>query len=254
MSLDKYFFLTSLAAILIGMSKGGLPSIGSLSVPLLSLIISPVTAAVLLLPIYIISDVVGVYLYRKNYSLKNLQILVPAGVLGVVIGWLTASFTSDIAIKLMIGLIGVIFCLSTWLRKTSNNIKSSNIKKGLFWGALSGFTSFISHSGAPPFQVYILPQKLSKIEFAGTATIFFALVNLAKITPYQMLRPYSMANFDSALVLIPFAILGTVLGAFLTKRIPDRLFFKFIQISLFLISLKLITDVVQYLIINGFHW
>ena len=27
-------------------------------------------------------------------------------------------------------------------------------------GALTGFTSFVSHAGAPPYQVYVLPLKL----------------------------------------------------------------------------------------------
>jgi uncharacterized membrane protein YfcA len=43
-----------------------------------------------------------------------------------------------------------------------------------------------------------------------------------------------------ALQLIPFAIFGTYAGAVLTKKIPDKLFFLWVQIGLFLISLKLI--------------
>ena len=86
MTFDSYFVLAGLAALLVGLSKGGLPTVGMLAVPLLSLFMSPVKAAVLLLPIYIISDVVSVWLYRKNFSAPNLKILIPAGVLGVCIG------------------------------------------------------------------------------------------------------------------------------------------------------------------------
>lgn len=107
-------------------------------------------------------------------------------------------------------------------------------------GTLTGFTSFISHAGAPPFQVYVLPQKLSKADFAGTATLVFAVINLAKIIPYQDLRPYQFSDMTDAVQLIPFAIVGTYVGAILTKKIPDKLFFLWVQIGLFLISLKLI--------------
>ena len=86
MAFDSYFVLAGLAALLVGLSKGGLPTVGMLAVPLLSLFMSPVKAAVLLLPIYIISDVVSVWLYRKNFSAPNLKILIPAGVLGVFVG------------------------------------------------------------------------------------------------------------------------------------------------------------------------
>ena len=84
MVIDVYFVITNIAALLIGLSKGGLPSVGMLAVPILSLAISPMKAAVLLLPIYVISDVVGVWLYRKHFSKPNLMILMPAGVLVIV--------------------------------------------------------------------------------------------------------------------------------------------------------------------------
>ncbi|MBU3646475.1 MAG: sulfite exporter TauE/SafE family protein [Limnohabitans sp.] len=244
MTFDTYFVLAGLASLLVGLSKGGLPTVGMLAVPLLSLFMSPIKAAVLLLPIYIISDGVSVWLYRKNFSAANLKILLPAGILGVFIGWLTASITSDSAVKLMIGLMGVGFCLNTWLRRTPQDKQPVNRKKGWFWGTVAGFTSFISHAGGPPFQIYMLPQRLPKIEFAGTATLMFAVINAAKILPYQQLQPYSIDDLMRAADLIPFALVGTVLGAYLTKKIADVWFYRLVQASLFLVSIKLIADVV----------
>ena len=238
---SAYLAYAALGALLVGLSKGGLPSTGTLAVPILSLVMSPIKAASLLLPIYVISDIVGVWLYRKNFSPWNLKVLIPAGVFGVFVGWLTASIISEKMVTLLIGLIGVVFCLNTWLRKKpTGSPKPPTLFPGLFWGTLSGFTSFISHAGAPPYQVYVLPQQLPKTVFAGTATLVFAAINLAKVLPYQNLRPYNMTDMMDALVLIPFAIGGTFLGAVLTKKIPDILFFRLIQIGLFAISLKLI--------------
>jgi hypothetical protein len=244
MAFDTYFVLAGLACLLVGLSKGGLPTVGMLAVPILSLYMSPVKAAVLLLPIYIISDVVSVWLYRKDFSASNLKILIPAGVLGVFIGWLTASFTSDTAVKLMIGCMGVGFCLSTWLRRTPQAKQAVDLKKGLFWGTMAGFTSFISHAGGPPFQIYVLPQRLPKVQFAGTATLLFAVINAAKILPYQLLQPYAYDDLLRAANLIPFALLGTVIGAYVTKRIADVWFYRLVQVGLFVVSIKLISDVV----------
>lgn len=245
MNFDTYFVLAALAAFLVGLSKGGLPSISTLAVPLLSLVMSPVKAAALLLPIFVISDVMGVYLYRRDFSSVNLRLLVPAGVLGVWVGWLTASMVSDRAITFLIGAMGVAFCLNTWLRQQADaQPQPANKVKGWFWGTLAGFTSFISHSGGPPFQVYILPQKLPKTEFAGTATIVFAVINAAKILPYQNLRPYSRETLWSAAILIPFALVGAVSGAYLTRRIADRWFYRIVMVSLFCVSIKLIADAV----------
>jgi hypothetical protein len=164
-----YLIWAGVAAAMVGLSKGGLPTVGMLSVPILSLFMSPVKAVVMLLPIYIISDMVGLWLYRKNFSAINLKILVPAGVGGVLVGWLTAALVSDTAVKMMIGLMGVGFVLNAWRKRNTDQAPSpARWDKGLFWGGLSGFTSFISHAGGPPFQVYLLPQKLSKLVFAGT--------------------------------------------------------------------------------------
>ena len=247
---SAYLPYAALGAVLVGLSKGGLPATGTLAVPILSLVMSPIKAATLLLPIFVISDAVGVWLYRKDFSPWNLKVLIPAGMLGVFVGWLTASMISEQMVTLLIGVIGVAFCLNTWLRKKPEGLPTpASLLPGLFWGSLSGFTSFISHAGAPPYQVYVLPQQLSKTVFAGTATLVFAAINLAKVLPYQNLRPYQMADLMDAVVLIPFAIGGTFLGAVLTKKIPDVLFFRLVQIGLFAISLKLIwsaRDVIHF--------
>jgi uncharacterized membrane protein YfcA len=73
----------------------------------------------------------------------------------------------------------------------------------------------------------------------------FAIINLAKVGPYQNLSPYGEAEFWQIAVLVPYALLGTFLGAYLTRRIADAWFFKCVQVGLFLLSLKLIWDAVH---------
>jgi len=238
-----WFALLSLAAFLVGLSKGGLPAVGMLSVPILSLIMPPLLAAVLLLPIYILSDIVSVWLYRREYSLKNIQVLVPAGILGVLIGWATASFVSDRMVAVLIGLMGISFCLYTWTKKSNKTIAApADIRKGLAWGTLSGFTSFVSHAGAPPFQIYVLPQQLPKMVFAGTTTIVFAAVNLAKVIPYASLHPYTASTLQISAFLLPVAAVGTVVGKKLIEGLSEKWFFLAVQIALFIISIKLVVS------------
>ncbi len=237
------FALAGVGAIFVGLGKGGLPSVGSLAVPTLSLMISPVTAAALLLPVYVVSDWVGLWLYRHKFSKPNLVILIPASFAGVAFGWATASLFSDRIITLLIGLIGVGFCLNIWLWTPADGpAKPPDVPRGIFWGALSGFTSFVSHAGGAPFQIYVLPQRLEKLVFAGTSTILFAAVNLAKIVPYWQLGQFAPASLRTGAMLVPIAIAGTVAGAFLTRIIPDKIFFRCVQITLFAVSLKLIAD------------
>ena len=181
--------LVALAAFLVGLSKGGLPAVATLGVPVLALVMSPVVAAALLLPIYIVTDWVGLWLYRRTYSARNLRILIPAGLLGVLIGWAIAARVSDGFVGLLVGVVGIAYCLNAWIRhRSAAEARPADVPRGVFWGTLAGFTSFVSHSGAPPFQMYVLPQKLEKLAFAGTATILFAIINLAKLVPYWELE------------------------------------------------------------------
>jgi uncharacterized membrane protein YfcA len=232
------------AAFLVGLSKGGMPAIGMLSVPLLSLFMSPLKAAVLLLPLYLLADMVAVYLYRREYSLPNIKILIPAGLIGSLIGWATATIVSDAVVALMIGVMGIVFCLYRWLSKAHAAAATPvDLKKGIFWGTISGFTSFVAHAGGPPFQIYTLPQKMPKMVFAGTSVWVFAALNLSKVVPYHFLNPSSAASLKASLLLIPAAGLGTLAGRQLIKRLPETWFYLAVQIALFLISIRLVVSV-----------
>jgi uncharacterized protein len=237
-------WLPCLAALLVGLSKGGLPTIGMLAVPVLSLQISPLQAASLLLPIFIMTDAVSVYLYRKQFSAFNLKIFIPWGLVGVLVGWGTAAYLSERFVGLLVGLIGLVFVLNAWVRKSHLDTRPRVGPKshGAVWGVLTGFTSFVSHAGGPPYQIYVLPQLLDKMVYVGTTTILFAVINLAKVVPYQMLRPYSTDDLMTALWLVPAGLLGTLAGAWLTKRIHGVWFFRLVQLGLFLVSVKLIAD------------
>ena len=60
--------------------------------------------------------------------------------------------------------------------------------------------------------------------------------------PYQFLRPYSAQALWGAAALLPFALAGTVAGAWLTRRLADVWFFRLVQVGLLLVSVKLMVD------------
>lgn len=242
--LDLTFFLiANLAALLVGLSKGGLSMVGVLGTPVLALVISPVQAAALLLPIYVISDMVGLWSYRREFDRRNLTILLPAATFGILLGWATASLVSERMVGLMIGVIGIGFCINAWrLRSTVMAAKPADVPRGLFWGAITGFSSFVSHSGGPPFQVYVLPQQLPKAVFAGTTTIAFAVINAVKLIPYWALGQLSFTNLRTSLLLAPVAIAGALAGVRLVRVLPQRAYFGFVYALLLLVSIKLVAD------------
>ena len=240
-----FFLVAGLAALLVGLSKGGLTMAGALGTPVLAMVMSPVKAAALLLPIFVVSDWFGLYAYRREFDRRNLKILIPAAIAGIGIGWLSASVVSDRMVGLLIGVIGISFCLNAWrLRHHPPAPRRADIPRGLFWGAIAGFTSFVSHSGGPPYQVYVLPQRLSKTVFAGTTTITFAVVNFVKLLPYWQLGQLDLANLKVSMQLMPIAVAGTFAGVWLVRIIPHRTYFVLIHVALFFLSLKLVADAI----------
>jgi uncharacterized protein len=237
-----FVLIAGLSAFLVGASKGGLPMVGVLGVPLLALVMPPVAAAALLLPVYIVSDMVGLWAYRKEYSARNLMILVPAMILGVGLGWATAKITEEWMVTLLVGVVGLYYCASVILRKANAPPKPADVPRGVFWGMIAGFTSFVSHTGGPPYQAYVLPQKLPKMMFAGTSTIVFAIINLVKLVPYWALGQFNPTNLEVAAMLSPIAVAGALIGYKVTAILPEGIFYRLVEIALFVISLKLIHE------------
>ena len=117
------------------------------------------------------------------------------------------------------------------------------------WGALSGFTSTLCQAGAPPFQMYVLLQKLPKMTFVGTTAFFFAAVNGLKLIPYFALGQFSIKGLGTSAVLLPLAMATNMLGFWLVRVTPQELFYKITMLLMFLISIELVrsgvTDIVR---------
>jgi uncharacterized protein len=238
-----FWVVAVVAAVLVGMSKGGIPVVGMLAVPIMALVISPILAAGLLLPVYVVSDIFGLYAYRHAFDRRVLGILLPGAVFGIGLGWATASIVPEAAVTLLVGVIGVAFALNLLLRRrVIAEPKRGEVGPGLFWGAVTGFTSFVSHAGAPPYQVYTLPLGMTKAVFAGTSTIAFAVINAVKLIPYYALGQLSLGNLKVAVLLFMPATLAVFAGVRLVKHMPEQLFFRLVTWALLLISVKLIWD------------
>ena len=238
-----FWIAAVIASALVGAGKGGIPIVGMLGVPVLALVIPPGVAAGLLLPVYVVSDMFGLWAYRKDYDARVLAITLPGAMVGIGIGWATASVVPEAAVRVLIGVIGVVFALNLLLRRgVVAEPQPARVGPGLFWGAMTGFTSFVSHAGAPPWQVFTLPLGLSRSVFAGTSTIAFAVINAAKLPPYWQLGLLSPTNLKVAAMLFLPACIAVFAGVGLVKRLPEKLFFRLVVWALLLISIKLVWD------------
>jgi uncharacterized membrane protein YfcA len=242
-----FWAVAGLAVILTGLSKGGFGGMALLAVPLMALVMSPTQAAAIMLPILITMDMFSLYAYRKFFKKEILYLMLPAAILGIGLGWFLAHSVSENNVRISVGLIAVIFSLySGWrLFRGTESITPNWAKNkwiGRIAGMAAGFTSFFAHAGGPPFQAYVVPQKLDSRVFAGTGVIFFSVVNAVKLVPYAMLGQLSPANMSVTLYLIPLAPLGVWMGVWGVKRLPVDIFYKIIYSLIFGVGLKLLYD------------
>lgn len=238
-----FYALAVPAVIFVGLAKGGFVSaLAMLGVPLLTLVISPVQAAGIMLPILIAMDCFALWAYRGVYHAHNLKILIPAAAVGIAIGWATAAWVSADHVKIIVGVVAMLFCLDYWIAWRGANQPGTDALKGGFWGAIAGFTSFVSHAGGPPLQMYLLPQRLEPRLFVGTSVIFFTCVNWIKVIPYAALGQLAFGNLMTSAVLAPLAPLSIFTGAWLVKKLKMDVFYRLAYLAIFAVALKLIWD------------
>lgn len=238
--------LTVIAVTLIGISKGGFGgSLGMLGVPLMALTMSPVVAAAILLPILCAMDIMALRAFWKGWSKQHLRRLIPAAILGIVVGSLTFSYLHSSHIRLLIGLTATGFALNHWFKPIRLIREKPGKIAGMVWGSVAGFTSFVAHAGGPPFSIYMLPQQLDKTTYQATAVLFFLVINYVKLIPYTLLGQFNTDNLLLSLSLLPVAALGIWLGVQLHNRVSDKLFFQFAYVMLFITGLKLIADAIM---------
>lgn len=244
---EPAFYLAAVPAVLLfGVAKGGFGGgLGVMAVPLMALVVSPVQAAAILLPILCLMDLVSLWAYRGRWVLAELRMLLPWSLAGIAAGTLLFGFMSPAVIRLMLGCIALAFTLHHWLQKALDARGNDGIfsrRVGGIAAATAGFTSFIAHAGGPPISMYLLRRGLDRTAFVATTVVFFAAVNYVKLVPYAWLGQLDASNLGTSLVLSPLAPLGVALGVWMHNRVTDRFFFQVAYTLLFFVGIRLVWE------------
>jgi uncharacterized membrane protein YfcA len=245
--LDLNFYLFAIpAVILIGLAKGGFSGLGALGTPLMALgIADPVKAAAILLPILIAQDVVGVAAFRRTWDGSVILVMLPGAVVGIGLGYLLAAEISSDAVMAVLGAISILFGLyRLWIERGGRIAASSNSSAwvGSLFGVATGFTSQIAHAGGPPFQMWVMPRKLPRDMFVGTSAIFFAIINWIKVPAYVALGQFTRANLIATAVLLPVAVVASLAGVWLVRRVSPERFYTLVYILMIVAGAKLLAD------------
>jgi uncharacterized membrane protein YfcA len=245
MHTDLLFYLFAIpAVILTGLAKGGFAGVGMLGTPLMAMVVGPVEAAAVLLPILIVQDAVGIWAFRRTFDAGILKLLVPSAVFGIFLGWALAAYTSRYGVELALGVISVVFSVQRLWGEYSRALPTDPPPPwvGVLCGIGSGFTSQVAHAGAPPFQIYVMPKGLDRDVLVGTTAIFFGIVNAIKVPAYIGLGVFSPATLGTSAALVPLALASTYAGVWWVRRVDAAVFYRIVYVLLGLLGLKLVWD------------
>ncbi|MEY4295992.1 MAG: hypothetical protein RLY82_1680 [Pseudomonadota bacterium] len=241
---DPWFYAAAIPAVfLTGLSKSGFATgIGTLSVPLMALMISVPQAAAVMMPLLLLADLIGLRMFRREFDKNLLRFMLPLGLLGVVIGTFTFKLLSPQVVAGCVGVFTLIFLAQQLFFPPSPSSKPQPRWLGALFVVTSGFTSFIAHAGAPPLNAYVLPLKLKPMVFAATLAYFYFVINLSKWIPYAYLGLLDLRNFWTALLLMPVAGVGVWAGRKMAERMSPKMFYRLIYVGMFLSGSKLLWD------------
>lgn len=234
--------LLALGACLVGLSKTALPGAGTLSVGLFAAVLPARQSTGALLVLLILGDLFAVWTYHAHADWAALRRLVPAVLVGVLVGTLFLATAGDGTVRRVIGAILLALIAVTLVqrgaaarrrsqsddapvaRSAQANGRTSRGLASTGYGVLAGFTTMVANAGGPVVSMYFLSARFSVTRFLGTAAWFFFAVNVAK-TPFSVsLGLIDLASLRLDLLLAPAVVVGAFAGRRLARRIDQMLF------------------------------
>lgn len=248
---DPLFYVVGFTTVFIialgkGAFGGGLATIG---VPLLSLVMSPIDAVIIVAPIAVLTDVFAFGNYKLSDASKpDLAWLLPSLLVGIALGYFFFVLIDPGLVSLGIGLIAFVFAVDWFVRMRS---KPERVERplspplALISGGIFGFTSFVAHAGGPVMSAYLLYRGLNKTLYVGTSIVIYAIVNILKLFPYLWLGYAKPSVLVHALLLAPVVPIGVWLGARFHQRLDQHRLFFWCYTILLLASAKLLFDAIR---------
>lgn len=217
----------AIAALLIGLSKGGIG--GPLPTMLATLMISQrasvATAVALAVPMLMVGDVFAMYTYWGTWDRKHSWALIPGGAVGVGLGLFLLRGLPDRSLRVGLGIAGLVVTgykiFSHWRGREHYQRRAWH---GPLAGLLSGVASAMLNAGGPPITSYLLLQPISPTVFMGTNTLFFAIVNLLKLPGSLAAGVVEPGALVWSLAFCPLVAAGVYLGRFFIARIHPEVF------------------------------
>lgn len=221
------WMLAALAALCIGLAKGGFGGLGMVAVLLMAQVLPARESTGAILPMLITADIFAVKAYHQHADRKLVLRLLWPALAGIVCGWLLMPHIPAHVFGRVIGWLTLGLIILVLIQKYGGPmLKFAAEHPGIAWpfGWLAGITTMLANAAGPVMTIYLLACKLPKMEFVGTAAWFFLTVNLVKVPFSTSLGLINGNSLTLNLILAPLVIGGVFAGRWLIKKVNQQVF------------------------------
>jgi len=231
----NYFQLAVVAfcAMMIGLTKSGIPGLSILTVPLMATVLPARSSVGVLLGILILGDLFAAFFHRRNADWSHVIFLLPATLVGIVIGYFLLKIVTNDQLKPIIGIIVLaMLAIHCWRTKTkaADNPIPTKWYFATTMGLIAGIATMMANAAGPIMIIYLLAMRLDKTKFVGTRAWFFLVVNWIKVPFMANLQLMTPESVKLNLLMLPFIAIGAVVGILLLKKIPQKVFIIVVQV------------------------
>ncbi|MEM8751242.1 MAG: sulfite exporter TauE/SafE family protein [Pseudomonadota bacterium] len=244
----QFYVIAAVVVLLTGVSKAGFGAgLEMMAVPVMALFIAPQLAAAIMLPILLAIDAANLWRYRNDWDRSILTMLLPAALVGIVIGAFTFEILNADMLRFGLGILALLFVvqrlvLQRMQAKSGHSARPAGPFMTRVFGAMGGFTSYVAHAGGPLIKMVLISHELKKQGFVGTNSYLFASINFLKLFPYLWLGQITTDSFVASLWLAPFIPVGVLFGFWLNGRVSEKNFSVIIIVALAAIGIRLVWD------------
>lgn len=233
-----------LCALLIGISKTGLPTLGIFVVAVMATVFPARESIGIVLPMLIAADLVAVAYYRRSADWAILFRMIPWVSGGLILGFLFLFLMEESrSIEIALGII-VISMIVLQLRSFFYPSKAPKGEYSILFlimiGTLAGFSTMVGNAAGPVMAIFLIAAGLKKQAFIGTGAWFFLAVNLIKVPMYGSLGLITADSLLLNLWMVPVILLGTWIGIRMLQYIPQKWFSYIILLLALLGGLRLL--------------
>ncbi|MBW0146218.1 sulfite exporter TauE/SafE family protein [Marinobacter arenosus] len=212
------------AALISGFSKFSVGGMGMLIVPVLMLAYPGPEALGILVPIYIVADLIAIFIYRKAVNWSVLIRLLPLLMFGMGVGaWFLAGMNGDqFALLIGLSIVGMLL-LGIWLdHYEATFMRHPFTAKAV--GFVAGVISMTASAAGPILSLYIMEQRLEKESYVSTRAWLFLVIDLAKVPLLYQLGFVNAETTWLGLQSIPGMLVGGLVGYLLLSKMQFQQF------------------------------